>query len=58
MEAFKFVKSIDYPRDPETRNLTAAIHPQLQVYIEYIERLYTNMLCNLQNVTMQIILMG
>ncbi|KAK7161241.1 hypothetical protein R3I94_004046 [Phoxinus phoxinus] len=30
MEAFKFIKSIDYPRDPETRTLTAAIHPQLQ----------------------------
>ncbi|ROL46561.1 N-acyl-aromatic-L-amino acid amidohydrolase (carboxylate-forming) B [Anabarilius grahami] len=30
MEAFKFIKSIDYPRVPETRTLTAAIHPQLQ----------------------------
>uniref|UniRef100_A0A673IGJ3 N-acyl-aromatic-L-amino acid amidohydrolase n=2 Tax=Sinocyclocheilus rhinocerous TaxID=307959 RepID=A0A673IGJ3_9TELE len=30
VEAFKFIKSVDYPRDPETRTLTAAIHPQLQ----------------------------
>ncbi|XP_067261148.1 N-acyl-aromatic-L-amino acid amidohydrolase (carboxylate-forming) B-like isoform X1 [Chanodichthys erythropterus] len=30
MEAFKFIKSIDYPRNPKTRTLTAAIHPQLQ----------------------------
>ncbi|XP_043092061.1 N-acyl-aromatic-L-amino acid amidohydrolase (carboxylate-forming) B-like isoform X3 [Puntigrus tetrazona] len=30
VEASKFVKSVDYPRDPETRTLTAAIHPQLQ----------------------------
>lgn len=30
VEAFKFIKSVDYPRDPETRNLTAAVHPQLQ----------------------------
>uniref|UniRef100_A0A673GGT6 Aminoacylase 3 n=1 Tax=Sinocyclocheilus rhinocerous TaxID=307959 RepID=A0A673GGT6_9TELE len=30
VEAFKFIKSFDYPRDPETRTLTAAIHPQLQ----------------------------
>lgn len=25
------VKHIDYPRDKETRHITAAIHPQLQV---------------------------
>ncbi|XP_059410690.1 N-acyl-aromatic-L-amino acid amidohydrolase (carboxylate-forming) B-like [Carassius carassius] len=30
VEAFKFIKSVDYPRDPKTRTLTAAIHPQLQ----------------------------
>uniref|UniRef100_A0A671KPN8 N-acyl-aromatic-L-amino acid amidohydrolase n=1 Tax=Sinocyclocheilus anshuiensis TaxID=1608454 RepID=A0A671KPN8_9TELE len=30
VETFKFIKSVDYPRDPETRTLTAAIHPQLQ----------------------------
>ncbi|XP_050965236.1 N-acyl-aromatic-L-amino acid amidohydrolase (carboxylate-forming) B isoform X2 [Labeo rohita] len=30
VEAFEFIKSVDYPRDPETRTLTAAIHPQLQ----------------------------
>uniref|UniRef100_A0A671S085 N-acyl-aromatic-L-amino acid amidohydrolase (carboxylate-forming) A-like n=1 Tax=Sinocyclocheilus anshuiensis TaxID=1608454 RepID=A0A671S085_9TELE len=30
VEAFKFIKSVDYPRDPETRTLTSAIHPQLQ----------------------------
>ncbi|XP_026110672.1 N-acyl-aromatic-L-amino acid amidohydrolase (carboxylate-forming) B-like [Carassius auratus] len=30
VEAFKLIKSVDYPRDPETRSLTAAIHPQLQ----------------------------
>nr|XP_055060393.1 N-acyl-aromatic-L-amino acid amidohydrolase (carboxylate-forming) B [Misgurnus anguillicaudatus]XP_055060394.1 N-acyl-aromatic-L-amino acid amidohydrolase (carboxylate-forming) B [Misgurnus anguillicaudatus]XP_055060395.1 N-acyl-aromatic-L-amino acid amidohydrolase (carboxylate-forming) B [Misgurnus anguillicaudatus]XP_055060396.1 N-acyl-aromatic-L-amino acid amidohydrolase (carboxylate-forming) B [Misgurnus anguillicaudatus] len=30
VEVFTLHKSIDYPRDPETRELTAAIHPQLQ----------------------------
>lgn len=30
MEAFTFAKSIDYPRDPTTGEITAAIHPQLQ----------------------------
>lgn len=30
IEAFVWEKSLDYPRDPETRELTAAIHPQLQ----------------------------
>lgn len=28
------VKHIDYPRDSETRNIAAAIHPQLQVQSE------------------------
>lgn len=31
MEGFMAEKSIDYPRDPETQTLLAAIHPQLQV---------------------------
>lgn len=31
VEAYVFVKSIDYPRDPMTGEITAAIHPQLQV---------------------------
>lgn len=30
VEVFVFEKSVDYPRDPETNELTAAIHPQLQ----------------------------
>ncbi|XP_029995852.1 N-acyl-aromatic-L-amino acid amidohydrolase (carboxylate-forming) B-like [Sphaeramia orbicularis] len=30
VEAFTFAKSIDYPRDPTTGEITAAIHPQLQ----------------------------
>lgn len=30
MDLFVVEKSVDYPRDPETRELTAAIHPQLQ----------------------------
>ncbi|XP_051560745.1 N-acyl-aromatic-L-amino acid amidohydrolase (carboxylate-forming) B-like [Myxocyprinus asiaticus] len=30
MEVFMFQSSIDYPRDPETQELNAAIHPQLQ----------------------------
>ncbi|XP_028259023.1 N-acyl-aromatic-L-amino acid amidohydrolase (carboxylate-forming) B-like isoform X2 [Parambassis ranga] len=30
VEAFTFVKSVDYPRDPATGEITAAIHPQLQ----------------------------
>ncbi|XP_065806375.1 N-acyl-aromatic-L-amino acid amidohydrolase (carboxylate-forming) B isoform X2 [Labrus bergylta] len=30
VEVFTMVKNIDYPRDSETRNITAAIHPQLQ----------------------------
>ncbi|XP_051993449.1 N-acyl-aromatic-L-amino acid amidohydrolase (carboxylate-forming) B-like [Xyrauchen texanus] len=30
MEVFMFQRSIDYPRDPETQELNAAIHPQLQ----------------------------
>ncbi|KAM3623586.1 uncharacterized protein V6R79_012985 [Siganus canaliculatus] len=30
VEAFTMVKSVDYPRDPKTSELTAAIHPQLQ----------------------------
>ena len=31
VEVFSMVKHIDYPRDRETRTITAAIHPQLQV---------------------------
>lgn len=31
IEAYLFEKSMDYPRDPKTGQLTAAIHPQLQV---------------------------
>ena len=31
---FTMIKHIDYPRDSETRNITAAIHPQLQVQSE------------------------
>lgn len=31
VEVFTMVKHIDYPRDKETRHITAAIHPQLQV---------------------------
>ncbi|TRY77713.1 hypothetical protein DNTS_029094 [Danionella cerebrum] len=31
LEAYKFIRSVDYPRNPETGTLTAAIHPQLQV---------------------------
>ncbi|KAJ8335955.1 hypothetical protein SKAU_G00392970 [Synaphobranchus kaupii] len=30
LEVYTFVKNIDYPRDPETHELTAVIHPQLQ----------------------------
>uniref|UniRef100_A0A667YD09 N-acyl-aromatic-L-amino acid amidohydrolase n=1 Tax=Myripristis murdjan TaxID=586833 RepID=A0A667YD09_9TELE len=30
VEAYVFEKSIDYPRDPDTNELTAIIHPQLQ----------------------------
>uniref|UniRef100_A0A4W6C7W0 Aspartoacylase (aminocyclase) 3, tandem duplicate 2 n=1 Tax=Lates calcarifer TaxID=8187 RepID=A0A4W6C7W0_LATCA len=30
VEAFTFAKSVDYPRDPATSEITAAIHPQLQ----------------------------
>uniref|UniRef100_A0A8C1GI98 N-acyl-aromatic-L-amino acid amidohydrolase n=1 Tax=Cyprinus carpio TaxID=7962 RepID=A0A8C1GI98_CYPCA len=30
VETYMLIKSVDYPRDPETRTLTAAIHPQLQ----------------------------
>ncbi|KAG7236575.1 hypothetical protein INR49_000772 [Caranx melampygus] len=30
VDVFTMVKNIDYPRDSETRNITAAIHPQLQ----------------------------
>lgn len=30
VEAFTVVKSVDYPRDPVTGELSAAIHPQLQ----------------------------
>uniref|UniRef100_A0A673CRD8 N-acyl-aromatic-L-amino acid amidohydrolase n=1 Tax=Sphaeramia orbicularis TaxID=375764 RepID=A0A673CRD8_9TELE len=30
MDVFTVVKHIDYPRDGETHNITAAIHPQLQ----------------------------
>lgn len=31
MEIYTWVKTIDYPRDPETQMITATIHPQLQV---------------------------
>lgn len=31
VEAYLIEKSMDYPRDPKTGQLTAAIHPQLQV---------------------------
>ncbi|XP_036407452.1 N-acyl-aromatic-L-amino acid amidohydrolase (carboxylate-forming) B-like [Megalops cyprinoides] len=30
VDVYTMVKNIDYPRDPETRSITAAIHPQLQ----------------------------
>ncbi|GAA6214796.1 N-acyl-aromatic-L-amino acid amidohydrolase (carboxylate-forming) B-like [Lates japonicus] len=30
VEAFTFAKSVDYPRDPATSEIAAAIHPQLQ----------------------------
>ncbi|XP_026167910.1 N-acyl-aromatic-L-amino acid amidohydrolase (carboxylate-forming) B-like [Mastacembelus armatus] len=30
VDVFTMVKHIDYPRDSETQNITAAIHPQLQ----------------------------
>ncbi|XP_070683737.1 N-acyl-aromatic-L-amino acid amidohydrolase (carboxylate-forming) B-like [Pempheris klunzingeri] len=30
VEAYTLVKSVDYPRDPSTNEMTAAIHPQLQ----------------------------
>lgn len=30
VEVFVYVKSVDYPRDPRTGEITAAIHPQLQ----------------------------
>ncbi|XP_059179742.1 N-acyl-aromatic-L-amino acid amidohydrolase (carboxylate-forming) B-like [Centropristis striata] len=30
VEAYAFEKSVDYPRDPTTNEITAAIHPQLQ----------------------------
>ncbi|KAM3590967.1 uncharacterized protein V6R79_019759 [Siganus canaliculatus] len=30
VDVYTMVKHIDYPRDRETRNITAAIHPQLQ----------------------------
>lgn len=34
VDVFTMVKHIDYPRDRETNNITAAIHPQLQVQSE------------------------
>lgn len=34
VDVFTMIKHIDYPRDGETRNITAAIHPQLQVQSE------------------------
>ncbi|KAL2098028.1 hypothetical protein ACEWY4_007235 [Coilia grayii] len=30
VDAYVFHKSIDYPRDPESKQITAAVHPQLQ----------------------------
>ncbi|XP_068582767.1 N-acyl-aromatic-L-amino acid amidohydrolase (carboxylate-forming) B-like [Cebidichthys violaceus] len=30
VEAYTLVRSVDYPRDPTTNDITAAIHPQLQ----------------------------
>uniref|UniRef100_A0A8C1PJW0 Succinylglutamate desuccinylase/Aspartoacylase catalytic domain-containing protein n=1 Tax=Cyprinus carpio TaxID=7962 RepID=A0A8C1PJW0_CYPCA len=41
VEAFRFIKSVDYPRDPETRTLTAAIHPQLQVPVMLLFIIFT-----------------
>ncbi len=41
VETFKFIRSVDYPRDPETRTLTAAIHPQLQVPIVLLFIIFT-----------------
>lgn len=32
VDVYTMVKHIDYPRDRETHNITAAIHPQLQVW--------------------------
>lgn len=31
VEVYTVAKSLDYPRDPATNEITAAIHPQLQV---------------------------
>lgn len=34
VDVYTTVKNMDYPRDSETGNITAAIHPQLQVQSE------------------------
>lgn len=31
VDVFTMVKNIDYPRDPQTHMITAAVHPDLQV---------------------------
>lgn len=36
MDVFTMVKHIDYPRDRETGNIIAAVHPQLQVSPKFI----------------------
>lgn len=39
VEAYTLVKSVDYPRDPTTNEMTASIHSQLQVqYAHQAER--------------------
>lgn len=41
VETYMLIKSVDYPRDPETRTLTAAIHPQLQVPVMLLFIIFT-----------------
>lgn len=39
VDVFTMVKYIDYPRDSNTHNITAAIHPELQV--RFVSTLFT-----------------
>lgn len=37
VDVFTMVKHIDYPRDRETGNIIAAVHPHLQVWLDYLK---------------------
>lgn len=42
VEVYNMVKSVDYPRDPTTNEITAAIHPELQVQHGHLRNMHAH----------------